>query len=121
MTNGTQQNNPTIADSAPNDGEISLGKRVLFMVFFAIALRLAEFVVYLLMAAQFIAKAANKKPIDALTEFGDKISQYMAQIVRFQTFNTDELPFPFGLWPQASNNSSLGSPTLEREQRPGTA
>lgn len=121
MTNGTQQDNPTISGSTPGNSEISLGKRALFMVFFAIAMRLAELVVYLVMATQFIAKAANKKPIDALTEFGDKISQYLAQIVRFQTFNTDDLPFPFGPWPQNGVNSHLGSPKIERERRPGAA
>lgn len=88
------------SDIAKRDTELSLGKRALYMVFYAIAIRLAELVVLLVMVSQFIAKAATKNPISSLTDFGDQLSRYIAQIVRFQTFNTDDLAFPFSGWPE---------------------
>jgi hypothetical protein len=34
-----------------------------------------------------------------LLSFGDSLSQYVAQIGRFGTFNSDEKPWPFADWP----------------------
>lgn len=120
MTDTTSSDTAIIRNS-----ELSLGKRALYMVFFAIALRLAEFVVFLLMVSQFIAKAATKKPINALTAFGDQLSHYIAQIVRFQTFNTDELVFPFKPSAECSDTKSSASssdqPSASDKEHPNPA
>ncbi|OQW90864.1 MAG: hypothetical protein BWK79_18530 [Beggiatoa sp. IS2] len=34
-----------------------------------------------------------------LLDFGQKLSTYTYQIVRYLTFNSDEKPFPFSEWP----------------------
>lgn len=100
------------SEIANRGAELNLGKRALYMVFYAIAMRLAELVVFLVMVSQFIAKAVTKNPISSLTAFGDQLSRYIAQIVRFQTFNTDELAFPFSGWPENPDTN-----TPPREQR----
>ena len=38
-------------------------------------------------------------PNAGLLGFGDSLSQYLAQIGRFGTFNSDEKPWPFADWP----------------------
>ena len=40
---------------------------------------------------------------DNLGRFGNQLSQYLYAIVQFQTFNTEDKPFPFGKWPESEN------------------
>ena len=61
--------------------------RVLWMLVFLVVWQLAE----LLLGA----------PSASLMNFGDSLSQYLAQIGRFGTFHTDQKPWPFADWPAA--------------------
>lgn len=80
----------------------SIWNRGLYMLLFLIISRLTEAVIALIMLVQFILKAATGNTNDNLETFGDQLSQYIYQIVQFQTFNTEDKPFPFGQWPQSS-------------------
>ncbi|VAW83584.1 hypothetical protein MNBD_GAMMA16-2109 [hydrothermal vent metagenome] len=87
--------------------------RGLYMVLFAIITRLAEFVIWGAAIIQLVYKLSTKKPNDRITTFGDSLAQYITQIVRFQTFNSDEKPFPFQSWPAPAikEESSAASAT----------
>ncbi|MDH3662215.1 MAG: DUF4389 domain-containing protein [Alphaproteobacteria bacterium] len=37
--------------------------------------------------------------MENLVSFGRNLAEYMAEIVRFQTFVTEDLAFPFTPWP----------------------
>ncbi len=77
----------------------SLILRVLWMLVFFFVWQLAELVLLVVVVAQLVLQAVNGKPSDSLLELGDSLSQYVAQIGRFGTFNTDRKPWPMSDWP----------------------
>lgn len=78
----------------------SIWIRGLYMLLFILITRLAEVVVGLVMLVQFILKAATNNTNDNLSKFGQQLSQYIYEIIQFQTFNSEEKPFPFKSWPE---------------------
>ncbi|NWL77857.1 DUF4389 domain-containing protein [Pseudomonas taiwanensis] len=75
--------------------------RVLWMLIFVIVWQLAEIVLGAVVLLQLGYRAFYGAPNAGLLSFGDSLSQYVAQIGRFGTFNTEEKPWPFGDWPEA--------------------
>lgn len=75
--------------------------RLIYMLILALAWTVAEVVIFAVVALQFLAKLFTGKTIDNLTRFGRDLADYMAAIVRFQTFVTEDLVFPFAPWPSA--------------------
>lgn len=75
--------------------------RVLWMVLFALVWQLAELVLLGVVLLQLVLRLINGAPSRALMEFGDSLSQYLAQIGRFASFHSDEKPWPFADWPAA--------------------
>lgn len=80
--------------------------RLVYMLILALAWTIAEIVFIAVVVLQFLAKLFTGKPIDNLTNFGGSLAECMAEIVRFQTFVTDELIFPFAPWPSAPKRRS---------------
>lgn len=68
----------------------------------AVAWTVAEVVLVAVVVLQFLAKLFTGKPIDNLVDFGRSLAAYMAQIVLFETFVTEELAFPFTPWRSVS-------------------
>ncbi|MFV2089629.1 MAG: DUF4389 domain-containing protein [Pseudomonadales bacterium] len=91
--------------------------RALYMVFFAIAYGVAEVVLTLLVVFQFLATLFTGKANEPLLKLGTNLSTYFYQIIQFQTFNTEEKPFPFSPWPDAEvgENRWLDDPVHEPE------
>ena len=83
-----------------NRGE--LWKRGLYMVFFFVVYRVVDVVIVLIALTQFVIKMTTGEINLQLQRFGQALSEYFYQIMRFQTFNTDEKPYPFGSWPSSS-------------------
>ena len=77
----------------------SLLLRVLWMLVFLLVWQLAEIVLGVVVLAQLGYRAFYGAPSGGLMGFGDSLSQYLAQIGRFGTFNTEEKPWPFADWP----------------------
>jgi hypothetical protein len=73
--------------------------RILWMVVFTLGWQLAELLLGLVVLAQLGYRLFYSAPNAGLLSFGDSLSQYLAQIGRFGTFNTDEKPWPFADWP----------------------
>jgi hypothetical protein len=80
----------------------SIWHRALYMLLFAIIFHITEVIIGLVMVVQFILKAATGNTNDNLGRFGNQLSQYLYEIVQFQTFNTEDKPFPFSSWPQSN-------------------
>jgi len=76
--------------------------RLVYMLILAVAWTVAEVVLVAVVVLQFLAKLFTGNPIDSLVEFGRNVAVYMAEIVRFQTFASEDLAFPFKPWPSGS-------------------
>lgn len=87
-------------ESAGESSSRSVWKRALFMVLFAIIYSVAEIVVVLVAVFQFfcvlITGARNAQVLD----LGQGLSSYLYEILLFETFNSERLPFPFAEWPR---------------------
>ena len=84
-----------------NVTEFSAWKRLLYVLLFVVAFKLVEAVVYVVLATQFVFHLFNGRPHARLQELGKKLGTYMRQIVRFLTYQSDDLPYPFGDWPRS--------------------
>ncbi len=80
--------------------------RLVYMLVLAVAWTVAEVVFVAVVILQFLAKLFTGKPMDNLVAFGRNLAVYMAQIVRFQTFVSEELAFPFKPWPSGPEQRS---------------
>ena len=73
--------------------------RIVWMLLLAFAWQLAELLLAGVVLVQLGYRLFYGAPSAALLSFGDSLSQYLAQIGRFGSFNTDEKPWPFADWP----------------------
>ncbi|AHL75220.1 lipase [Stutzerimonas stutzeri] len=78
----------------------SLILRAIWMLVFFFVWQVAELVLLVVVAAQLVLRAVNGNANESLLGLGDSLSQYVAQIGRFGTFNTDRKPWPMSDWPQ---------------------
>ncbi|TPW11298.1 MAG: lipase [Halothiobacillaceae bacterium] len=94
-----QESQPT--NVATSVQEENIWKRGAIMVLFAFVTRLVQFVVIGLMILQFLFKLVTKRTNQRLLDLGQGLSTYLYSIVQFQTFNTEEQPYPFNAWSAA--------------------
>lgn len=73
--------------------------RLLYMLILAAAWTIAEIVLVAVAVLQFLTLLFTGKTLDNLMSFSRNLAAYMADIVRFQTFVTEDLTFPFAPWP----------------------
>ncbi|WP_017939280.1 DUF4389 domain-containing protein [Zestomonas thermotolerans] len=73
--------------------------RILWMAVFVIVWQVAELVLGAVVLLQLGYRLFYGAPNATLRGFGDSLSQYLQQIGRFGTFNTEEKPWPFADWP----------------------
>ncbi len=69
------------------------------MVLFAVILYISKIVLFAVAILQFLSTLFTGGSNDRLTEFGEKLGRFIYQVIRFLTFNTDDMPFPFADWP----------------------
>lgn len=79
----------------------SLILRVLWMLLFLLVWQVAVPLLAILVVAQLLYRLFYGAPSAHFMNFGDSLSQYLAQIGRFAVFHTDEKPWPVADWPQA--------------------
>jgi len=76
--------------------------RFAFMLLFAFVLYVAKFVLLAVALLQIIAALFTGEPNKRLTRFGESLSQFVYQVARFLTYSSDDMPFPFADWPDAT-------------------
>ncbi len=76
--------------------------RGIFMLLFAVAYGIAELLLFVTAVFQFLYLLVTGKTVERLLIFGENLSRYFYQIIRYLTFNTEERPFPFSDWPGAA-------------------
>ena len=73
--------------------------RGLYMIIFAIAYAVAETVATIVVIFQFLATLITGHVNAPMQRFGQNLARYIYQLLQFQTFNSEELAFPFSDWP----------------------
>ena len=79
-----------------------LWKRGLLMLLFVIAFGLAQMLLNALAIVQFVWLLVKREPNQPVAGFGMSLSKWLADVAQFLTCATDERPFPWRSWPQAS-------------------
>ena len=82
--------------------------RGLYMLLFALIYSIAEIVFTAVAIFQFLTALVTGRPNERLLNFGQSLSTYIYQTIRFFTFNSDEKPYPFAPWPE-------GLPAVKKE------
>ncbi|QYX49607.1 DUF4389 domain-containing protein [Pseudomonas tussilaginis] len=87
-------------NQSPNQAQReSIIFRVLWMLIFLVVWQLAELLLGGLVLVQLIYRLIYGAPSAGLMNFGDSLSQFLAQIGRFGCFHSDQKPWPFADWP----------------------
>ena len=76
--------------------------RGLFMLLFIIAFWAGQWLLNFLAIVQFIWLLAAREPNQFIARFGNSLSIWLAEVGRFLTCATDDKPFPWRPWPEAS-------------------
>ncbi|GAB7529494.1 DUF4389 domain-containing protein [Pseudomonas sp. 3A(2025)] len=85
-------------DSKSKSSE-SIVLRILWMLVFLLIWQLAEIVLAGVVLLQLGYRLFYGAPSASLMNFGDSLSQFLAQIGRFGTFHSEQKPWPFADWP----------------------
>ncbi|QXI27186.1 DUF4389 domain-containing protein [Pseudomonas vanderleydeniana] len=77
----------------------SIVLRILWMLVFLLVWQVAQFILGAVVLIQLVYRLFYGAPSGNLMNFGDSLSQFLAQIGRFGTFHSDQKPWPFADWP----------------------
>lgn len=79
--------------------------RLVYMVMYAFLFMVSEFVLCAVVVIQFIWRIVEGQSNEKLLAFGQSLASYLYQVIRFLTFNSDDLPFPLdGDWPSPKDD-----------------
>ena len=102
MSDQAESSSAAGAEVKENIKSRSTWLRLVFMILFAVLFWVAESVLFVVALLQFLWKLFSAETNARLTVFGENLGRYLYQIVRFLTFNTEDMPFPFDDWPSAA-------------------
>lgn len=88
--------------------------RLLYMVFFGVCLQLVRIVMWAIVVLQFFLTLITGGDNEYLRNFGLTLSQYVFQVFKFLTYNTEEKPFPFSDWPAVETASPEGEADITK-------
>lgn len=81
--------------------------RSLFMVLFLVIYRFVDILVILVAISQWLYMLLTGDASASLSRFAGGLGAYVAQIIGYLSYNTEEKPFPFSDWPQARINETV--------------
>jgi len=74
--------------------------RGLYIIIFSVFYAIAEIVLFATVLFQFLLTLFTANTNLRLLTLGQSLSAYIYQICLYITFNSDQLPYPFGAWPK---------------------
>lgn len=88
------------SDEKPDgaDTERTHVMRGLLMILFAFLFGITETILFVAAVIQFFWMASHDSPNESIVRFGKSLANWTADVVRFQTGATEELPFPWQSW-----------------------
>ena len=102
-----------------NISQRSTWLRLLYIILFAVIFGITEFIIGVVVVIQFGFVLLSGKTNEDLKQFGDALSRYVYDILRYLTFNSDELVFPFAEWTYggaAASTSTRAAPAAARKK-----
>lgn len=90
----------------------SIVLRIFWMLMFTLVWYLAELLLGLVIVLQLLCRIFQGQTNTDLLGFGDSLSQYLAQIGQFGSFNTEEKPWPFADWPTPGASPAQHAETI---------
>jgi hypothetical protein len=87
--------------------------RGLYMVLFGVIMAITQWIVFLIAIVQFLCRLLSGTVNEELRTLGERIGEYLHQIVAFETFHTEERPYPFKPFPGAKTGAHGGRPVQE--------
>lgn len=88
-----------MADIPGTPEKRSIWLRAFLMILMVLAFHLAVTVLGVLVVVQFVLALVTGSPNARLCRFGQSMGQYLRQIAEFETFASEDAPFPFSDWP----------------------
>jgi len=79
--------------------------RFVYLMVFGVAFYFSVGLTFAASIFQFLAKLFSGSSFQGVSEFGDNLATYQAQVTRFITFASDEKPFPFAPFPIKKNEN----------------
>ncbi len=70
------------------------------MALFAFAFRVVEWMVVFLALFQFIYEWIQNRPNITIRNIGERLTYFMEQIIKYLTYQSDQIPFPFSDLPE---------------------
>jgi hypothetical protein len=77
-------------------------KRGLYMLLFAVIYGVTEFVLTAVVLFQFGSQLITGRVNRRLLNFGQQLATYLYQIILFLTYKSEEMPYPFEIWPKGA-------------------
>lgn len=81
----------------------SIWMRGLFMLLFAVIYSIAEILVVLVAVFQFFCVVITGEKNERVLDLGRSLGLFILEILRFEMFDTERMPFPFSPWPGPDN------------------
>jgi len=85
----------------------SLWLRGILMILMAMAFQVSGTLLALGAITQFVLALLNNAPNVRLIAFCHSLGLYLGQISDFVSFATEEVPFPFSVWPSSEDEAIL--------------
>ena len=73
--------------------------RALYMILFIIIFTVARFIVWIVIAIQFLMTLFTGKLHYKTLDFSSRLNAYIYQMLEFLTYNSETKPYPFSAWP----------------------
>jgi ABC-type Na+ efflux pump permease subunit len=87
--------------------------RSLFMVLFYIIYRIVDILVLLVAISQWLYVLLTGDANSSLSRFAGGLANYVAQIIAYLSYNSEEKPFPFSDWPAQPKLDAPAEPVAE--------
>lgn len=94
-------------------------KRLVFIVLYALVFNVVELVLSVIVLIQYGTTVVRARPLNRLLTFSEALAAYVQQIVRFFTYLSDEVPWPFAPWPSAEMARAAGAAVEPPGEAPG--
>lgn len=89
--------------------------RSVFMVLFFVVYRIVDILVLLVAISQWFYVLLSGDANQGLRNFAKGLSLYVAQIIDYLSYNTEEKPYPFTDWPEDTINTLIPSRSSARK------